>query len=122
MKSLFAVTLVVAVVLIGLTKTNHLFKPVAPPTSALVTGVVRYPSGHIVWRAKLTIITGVTTFTDSLGVYQLTVPISTDSLTIHAWDGYTPGAINGVFRSATVRVRPDHDRVLDNILDHVMPV
>ena len=93
------------------------------PRVATIEGVVRYPDGSVVYRAKVVLDGGGTTFTDRSGSYQFTNQDVGATVTLFASDGYTPGVVYGVNHFGRVQVRVDKPKVTqDIVLDQSMPI
>jgi hypothetical protein len=92
------------------------------PTTAEISGTVTMPDGSRVWMAKVVAGTEDSTFTDSTGVYHLNLPLASDTLTIYAQNGFTPGFHYGEICSGSIRACPDGDRVVNIVLVHCEPI
>jgi hypothetical protein len=73
-------------------------------------------------ESEVTTSTNQTPFTDRAGVYRMTLPFSTEPVTIAARDGYTPGMVYAVTHYDSGKVTPDHNRVLDIVLRYSTPI
>jgi hypothetical protein len=96
---------------------------VTGPRSPVVTGVVRYPDGDPVHRAKIWAEGGAATFSDARGGFTLALPRGREQVTIHARDGYTPGRAYAVTRFTSVRIDEPRGRITrDLVLDASFPI
>ena len=95
----------------------------AGPRLHSIYGVIRYPDGHPVNRAKVWTDTGATTFSDAQGRYLIVTPSNGDSLTLVARDGYTPGVGYVETHWGSMRLQ-SHALVVrqDVSLDHSDPI
>jgi hypothetical protein len=114
-------TLILALSTIGCIESSSQHGLVAPLTVVRVSGIVTLDDGTPVWMAKVTGPTQ-TVYTNPLGVFRLTLARSSDTVTLRARDGYTPGVAYAVTHFGSTKVSADRDRVVGIVLRYTMSI
>ena len=109
-----------AAALLGLSACRGTDHTVAPAMVHL-SGMVRFESGQPVQRAIVSVAGEDTAYGQVTGEYHLTVPYSSDSISVRAIDAYPYEVIAGRYYNV-VKVRPDHDQVLNIALTEFQPI
>jgi len=108
-------TLVIALLAVGCQEATQ-------PRAGKIDGIVRYPDGSAVEKAKVDIDGGGSTFTDRSGHYELTTKGVGTTATLFAQDGFTDGA-HGVIHFGRVQVTVTQSSVTqDIVLDQSTPI
>jgi hypothetical protein len=93
------------------------------PRMGKIEGTVRYPDGSVVYKAKVDLDGGGSTFTDRSGHYEFTTQSTGTTVTLFAQDGFTPGMAYGVIHFGRVQVTVTKPSVTqDIVLDQSTPI
>jgi len=93
------------------------------PRAGKIEGTVRYPDGTAVYKAKVDLDGGGSTFTDRSGHYELATKGVGTSATLFAQDGFTPGMVYAVIHFGRIQVTVTQSSVTqDIVLDHSTPI
>ncbi len=112
-----------AALLSGCSSTSAPTLPSKSPSAVRIVGVVRYPSGQAVNTAWVHVGQIGGTLSNAAGDYVLELPMTADTLTVEARDGYAPGMVYAEHHWGSVRVPADkHDVTANIVLDHATPI
>ena len=119
--SLAALTALGLILVLGCDSSGRPLIPV-PEGTVTLSGVVSYPNGQPVDRAKILTDTGATTFSDSFGHYAIAMVAPGDSVTVSASDAYD-GRAHAVIHFGSARVFVgDRGATADIVLDYAQPI
>lgn len=97
--------------------------PATAPLARTVSGVVRMPDGQPVFRARVSLDSGASVYTDRAGFYWMSLPDRGLLFTLRARDGYERGGAYAGFHSGSVEIAATGPSVhADIVLADVTPI